>query len=425
MMAPGTESGLDLAQAIRARLRIDPTLTEERFDSTGWAYQGEPPMSVRCPDPLCNRFGLHVWRKPYETTRGIQRYWAIVCASCRKVHDLQPFDSQAKARLRTWSDQVGPGATQTPLFGRTPASTAATPNPLDDPYGFVFHVFEGLETARNDPIGRLRTLRSAWRELHDQYWNSSVDVAYGGDSSEAYLLAYLPHYLKQAEWALEQGFTRVEDPMESKTELRVGLFCCGPAPEAVALIEVLRRAKWSCRVEIHLFDLNDDGWDDVRVRLLQVGCSERWSDLEITSHNLDIREAGSCRAIHGEVAGLDLVMFQNFANEVYVDGVGVPPEVLDNLASLSAAGPPDGRFILSDKRKYKAWKALRRGLNNHPGLEPDQLQTETLLLEFPRAGSPLNGNFFGTPRLDQTGSPCHYPEDLWPTKKNKVGVSWR
>jgi hypothetical protein len=107
--APASERETDrrLADAVRHRLGLVPDLTEARFDSTGWTYEGSC-ADVRCP--TCGGTPLEVWRKPWNPHEPGWRDWCIVCAACETGVGIQALSKWFGNKLRDWNADSSPAA---------------------------------------------------------------------------------------------------------------------------------------------------------------------------------------------------------------------------------------------------------------------------------------------------------------------------
>jgi hypothetical protein len=84
---------------VRRDFHVEVTCSYPRFEEPGWALQGI--TDICCGD--CNSEGpFVVYRKPYSTARGIYRYWAIVCLTCKTVDALDDFQKADKKSFRAW-----------------------------------------------------------------------------------------------------------------------------------------------------------------------------------------------------------------------------------------------------------------------------------------------------------------------------------
>ena len=198
-------------------------------------------------------------------------------------------------------------------------------------------------------------LRDAYAEARRR--GSIVDIDYSGSWAWAYLLAYVPKYIHQSMTVLGRAGLDAADH-EKK---RVGLFCCGPCPEAVALLEMLRgpgEEKQPDRFCLDLFDSGHDGWKATRDALLDMAFLGRICDLgsretgwESTLsdppgiYDFDIME-GLGAAHRQVVPQLDVAMIQNVCSEL-----GPGPDAADQtIEEIAQLLPPGSKLILSDTR---------------------------------------------------------------------------
>lgn len=79
-------------------------VTPSRFNKAGWSYQGCIDR-LSCATDGCGGVGLHAWTKPYETSQGSYRYWAIVCSQCQTLFQRKHFAREEKKLLADWSSQ--------------------------------------------------------------------------------------------------------------------------------------------------------------------------------------------------------------------------------------------------------------------------------------------------------------------------------
>ncbi|SVC28151.1 uncharacterized protein METZ01_LOCUS281005, partial [marine metagenome] len=179
-----------------------------------------------------------------------------------------------------------------------PITSQAVTNPVENPYDFVLEVLQRSSTTtltdQAEVATRLQALQPALRALRQAYKNPTVSAAYEGDNTEAYLLAYVPHYINQALRALHVA-EPVDDALRLET-YRAGFFCSGPGPEAVALVEHLLRRRSRQELEFHFLDRASDDWSRIREELLTVGCQRRWSPaIDIQAHTFDLLDRAGFR----------------------------------------------------------------------------------------------------------------------------------
>lgn len=100
------ETGTSVPELVLQQFDVAVAGPWARFEEQEWSFQGA--SSVVCDD--CISGGpLHVYRKPYTTTQGDYRYWAIVCLDCRTIRALVDLSLDVKKQLRRWdvADAVG------------------------------------------------------------------------------------------------------------------------------------------------------------------------------------------------------------------------------------------------------------------------------------------------------------------------------
>jgi hypothetical protein len=205
----------------------------------------------------------------------------------------------------------------------------------------------------------LAELKPFVRHLRKQYRpesrGSTVNPGYTEQTAFAYLLAYVPKYIHQSMEVLE----RARLNMVGRDEKRVGFFCCGPCPEAVALLEVFPGQggrKQPDRFCLELFDSGHEGWKAARDALLDLAFfgGPRDPQVEETGwestlseppgiHDFDITE-GLSPAHRQVVRRLDVAMFQNFNNELE----SAPEAAAQTIEEIAELLPPGSKLILSD-----------------------------------------------------------------------------
>ncbi len=222
------------------------------------------------------------------------------------------------------------------------------------------------EIPETEAAEALRGLKPFVHYLREEYRPESdrptPNPLYEGPNAFAYLLAYVPIYIRQSTKVLEIAGLHGE----GHDKKRVGLFCCGPCPEAVGLVEMLRGPggrKQPDRFCLELFDNHHEGWEATRDALLDVSfldspgiCRDRkrqWGGgWEIALYDLpgihDFNVVDGLSPAHRQiVAQLDVAMFQNFDNEL---GPAVGPaqvaadQTIEEIAELL---PPGSKLILS------------------------------------------------------------------------------
>ena len=273
-----------------------------------------------------------------------------------------------------------------------PITSQAVTSPVEHPYDFVLEVLQRSSTTtladQAEVTTRLQALQPALRALRQAYKNPTVSAAYEGDNTEAYLLAYVPHYIKQALTALEKAQLLIYRPT-----YRAGFFCSGPGPEAVALVEHLLRRRSRQELEFHFLDRASDDWSRIREELLTVGCQRRWSPaIDIQAHTFDLLDRAGFRRLRPILKKLDLAMFQNFGNELPTNQ---HPLAIDNIRRIAKLLSDGAMLIYSDQRNYEAVQQFVQTLERE--LRPLGNVRITAMEESvraPRTGTPLAEHFF-------------------------------
>ena len=221
-----------------------------------------------------------------------------------------------------------------------------------DYYPLVLKAFRsaaGLSDAREAKVAEaLRQLQPALRHLRKSYKHqsrsSTVSPGYSDSTAFAYLLAYVPGYIVQSRMAFDFAGVAAMQP----SPRQIGFFCCGPCPEAVALVEILSGQLFSQSDELSLdlFDISDSNWRPVRRALLEAGCNQGRDDSplrKVETYDFDIRQAPG-RGTAEIIERLDIAMFQNYDNELGSDR-GAANRTVEAIAQLLA---PGSKLILSD-----------------------------------------------------------------------------
>lgn len=277
---------------------------------------------------------------------------------------------------------------------RSPNSVAYMTDLGSTPYGQALRSTSARVTD-DDVTQALQGLQPSLHALrqgfNDGARSSSVSSDYSGKIAEAYLIAYVPGFIKQAETAFKLAELRAQSPPPK----RVGVFCCGPCPEVVALgelfsgsqsrpsrdrlgtacpacflspkvsvaketgecsecgapLQIPPRNESELRIQLELFDLSPQSWKPIRDEVLRIaiGNAKRASvDLSCVSlHEFDIRDPESVERHSGVVADLDVAIFQNFQNELG-NAREVRSAVHSNLESVARLLRPGSKMILSD-----------------------------------------------------------------------------
>ena len=209
----------------------------------------------------------------------------------------------------------------------------------------AFRAAAGLSDAGEAEVGEaLKQLQPALDRLRRNFKDSVVNPGYSGQVACAYLLASIPGFIVQSRMAFEFAHVDTMEPPPG----RVGLFCCGACPEAVALVEILKEQHRlpTGGLRLDLFDIAHSGWKSVRRALLEAGCSQSQDDSllrKVEIHDFSIHQAlGESSA---EIIGhLDIAMFQNYDNELGSNRVGAN-RTIERIAQLLT---PGSKLILSD-----------------------------------------------------------------------------
>lgn len=171
--------------------------------------------------------------------------------------------------------------------------------------------------------------------------------------TEAYMLAYYPHYVGLTKRALD---VLPAETLRNDRVVRVCAFACGPAPEPVAVAQ-------------HLVE-SGHGAESLRLALLDI-VPERWEWARSVSINgvLPLNWRGETRVVETasvditaptllESAGVfversDLVLFQNCLNEFPADQL----HVQDNAEALLSAMRPGAVLLVADINNYPTGRA--------------------------------------------------------------------
>jgi SAM-dependent methyltransferase len=221
----------------------------------------------------------------------------------------------------------------------------------ENSYGLVYSAWLGSQKLSDQEVAQmLRALRPSLQQLRTHYrpGGGAVHVEYEGATAEAYLLAYVPLYIHQAEKVLGCAFGEME--VDSTGELRVGLLCPGPGPELIALVRLLNDT-WPSppNLNVTYFDIANDGWSKARSGLLRCanGIYEpRSVNTEIV--NIDLR-ANLSPDMVGQFADFDIVVAQNMVNEV-----ADSEQALSNLRNIVSSLKHGTLVVVSDQANYDA-----------------------------------------------------------------------
>jgi len=101
----GAVDGLDssVPALVELRFGIKVDCSHARFEERGWTFQGV--CDIGCGD-CDSEEPFVVYRKPYITSQGSYRYWAIVCLSCQTVSALRDFQAADQKAFRTWDTEM-------------------------------------------------------------------------------------------------------------------------------------------------------------------------------------------------------------------------------------------------------------------------------------------------------------------------------
>jgi len=86
-----------IPELVRSKFKVDIKLLNARFKEDGWELEGE--SSAVCTD--CD-FGsnLLVFRKAYESSNKLYKYWCLVCLTCKEAAALGNYDSESQKLIR-------------------------------------------------------------------------------------------------------------------------------------------------------------------------------------------------------------------------------------------------------------------------------------------------------------------------------------
>jgi hypothetical protein len=198
----------------------------------------------------------------------------------------------------------------------------------------------------------LRNLQPHVQGLRKGYRTNSVEVEYSGLVAEAYLLAYVPPYIFQAENVLEQAMAG----LSFGEVLRVGFICPGPGPETIGLVRALKRhGPRRPPLDITYIDKATKGWAPAREALLDCA-RDRWpAPITRSAIELDLIEPRASNQLVDLGRSFDLVMLQNCANELSQNRqFGL------NMRQLTGSLRPGATLVISDQALYRATDWLKR-----------------------------------------------------------------
>jgi len=223
-------------------------------------------------------------------------------------------------------------------------------------YELSLHAFERLnpDLTADGLAQRLESLRPALRELRAKYQQNRVGHQYSDEMRQAYLLAYFPPYEEMARRVLDLA----DIPLPPSTlDMSAAFLCAGPGSDASAFAGLLRdRRHSSSNAHIALFDLNTDKWAPIQQAVIASGALASIPANQIRSYQIDLRESSSVAAHKAIFTGCDLVMAQNFLNEVHDDRHSI-----ESLRTVWSWLRPGARMVLVDL-PYDAWHQVSRKL---------------------------------------------------------------
>jgi hypothetical protein len=186
--------------------------------------------------------------------------------------------------------------------------------------------------------------------LRDSFDEAKVSVDYTDPATiETYLLAYFPHYIASAVYALEILPAERYRQYLSRG-FKIVFVGGGPLPEVVALAEVLESCTQNqVDIEIVLIDAHAATWSAAArdAVALAKGMNPRLNiNLKTIVH--DVRKPFDER-VERAIASSDVVMLQNCLNEV------VKSSAFDhNCMALAECLRGGGAFIVCDLHRYEA-----------------------------------------------------------------------
>ena len=194
----------------------------------------------------------------------------------------------------------------------------------------------------------LRSLVPALHQLRQGYRTGGgrVQVDYSRPVTEAYLLAYFPHYVETAAAAL--SFLPA-DAIADVEPLRVSAFASGPAPEVIAVAQALRSAGYSTTtLRLALPDLSPEHWRWARAVSLERILPIYWAgNVEVPREDqVDITDPDFVSSVRDLVGRSDLIIFQNCLNELQ-------PHDAEHLANeLYSTLKPGAALVMADLANY-------------------------------------------------------------------------
>lgn len=272
-------------------------------------------------------------------------------------------------------------------------------------YGIAYSAWLGSQELSGQEVSqRLRDLRPSLQKLRSGYRTGSVRVKYEGAIAEAYLLAYVPLYVHQAQKVLGHAFEETE--LSSSGGLRVGLLCPGPGPELIALVRVLNdKCPLPPNLHVTYFDIANAGWSKARNGLLRCA-TDTYQPHSISAEVIDIDLRSKLNpSTVSQFADFDIVVAQNMVNEV-----ADSEQALSNLRNIVSSLKLGAVVAISDLVNYdEAVRRAKRAFTQNLEVIHDKEQVYNV--PAPDAG-PLKEHFFGA-----------YKDDLmW--KRNLNLVEW-
>ena len=216
-------------------------------------------------------------------------------------------------------------------------------------YDFVLEAFKASRGGLNKYrlAEALRALQPSVKELRAAYRRSAKDVRpdYSGVIADAYLLAYVPTYVRQSKIMYEKA------AVEFSPQIKVGVFCGGPCPEIIGLLDYFRSENSDSlpedlHIEFYLFESNLAGWKDVFNGVLKAA-TERFGENRFSCRTLtfDLLKQKEAERHASVIRNLDIATFQNFDNEM---GVVEKNIMLQNISDVAGLLPQGSKLLMSD-----------------------------------------------------------------------------
>jgi len=329
----------------------------KQFLEPGWLYRGgAKAICPGCESPSQK----HVWEQPEIIS------WTVVCTQCGVAWELMDFpdiehrESLSEAQIGDIEIEPQP-VFQVGFFccGPCPEAVAlinllsaernqrnSTHRNLKDNYPLVLDVFKAIHpdasSSQEQLQNKLRELQPHLKQLREDYnrdyRSMTVTIEYSGRTADAYLLAYVPGCINQAEKALRQALEIMPNGTQSTLQSQ------------------------RMRIEFHLFDLNTVGWSQTRQGLLDLGCIQRWSgDLDIYPHQFDLRDSEGLSVHRETLQTLDLAIFQNCNNEIGERNSAERDAANRTITKIAAQLKPNAQLILSDLQGSEVNQEQLRG----------------------------------------------------------------